>query len=127
MVNMYSTIANITVGPNGPSVTRQAVKMWYPDETNYGLYGLARGPDPSNEIFLAAAPDDAFGVKVARVAEASIADKTAYEFWDGEQWSSSAPAANDTSANIFNYNSGGYGVGTGVSFMLIILNKRESF
>jgi hypothetical protein len=112
---MYSTVANITIGPNGPSVTRTALKMWYPTEINYGLYGLARARDGSNDIFLLAAPTGAFGVKIARVAEASIGDKSKYKYWNGSAWVATAPAATDKTANIFNYNNGGFGVGTGVS------------
>jgi hypothetical protein len=116
--NMYSTVANITMGANGPSVERMAETMWYPNEINWGDFALARARDGTDDIFMLASPGEAFGVKVARVPEASIADRSKYTYWDGSAWVASPPAADDTSANIFNYDVNGYGVGTGVSSSL---------
>lgn len=120
---LYSTLAKITVGDDGPVVTREAVALWYKYQTNYGQFGLARARDGSNDIFLFAAPDQSFGLKVARVDEADIADKTKYTFWDGKTWAKNPPGALDTSANIFQYNQDGFGPGTGVSNSHIIGRK----
>ncbi|KAH6724457.1 hypothetical protein BKA61DRAFT_687688 [Leptodontidium sp. MPI-SDFR-AT-0119] len=113
---LYSTLAKITVGDDGPVVTREAVALFYKYQTNYGQFGLARARDGSNDIFLFAAPDQSFGLKVARVDEADIADKTKYTFWDGKTWAKNPPGALDTSANIFQYNQDGFGPGTGDIF-----------
>lgn len=99
-------------------MSRTALKMWYPNEINYGLFGLARSRDGSKDIFLLAAPAGAFGIKVARVAESAIGDKSKYKYWNGAAWTATAPSATDTTANILNYNVGGYGVGTGVTTSL---------
>ena len=111
---IYSTLANITLESNNtPSVERISAKMWKPNETNYGIYGLARARDGSDDIYLFAAPTTAdSGLKVAKVAEASIADKSKYTYWDGSTWALTAPSANDTKSNVFS-NKGG--IGTGVS------------
>lgn len=116
--DLYSTIANITIGSSGPVVERAALKMWYPNEINYGSFGLARARDGSGDIFLLAAPEGAFGLKVARVAEASITDKSKYKYWNGKAWAATPPAATDASANVLNYKAGGFGVGTGVRSLL---------
>lgn len=96
-------------------VTREAVALWYKYQTNYGEFGLARARDGTNDIFLFAAPEGSFGLKVARVCETEIADKTKYTFWDGNTWAKNPPGALDASANIFQYNENGVGPGTGVS------------
>ncbi|TVY82349.1 hypothetical protein LSUE1_G002407 [Lachnellula suecica] len=114
--DLYSTLAKITIGADGPSVERVVPRMWYANEINYGLYGLARARDDSDDIFMFGAPKGAFGIKVARVAEDSIRDRSKYIFWNGKEWATTSPAANDASANIFNYRSGDYGVGTGDVF-----------
>ena len=114
---LYSTLAKITIDDVGPVVTREAVALWYKYQTNYGQFGLARARDGSNDIFLFAAPEDSFGLKVARVDESQIADKTKYTFWDGKKWAKNPPGAQDASANIFQYKQDGFGVGTGVSAM----------
>jgi hypothetical protein len=90
--------------------------MSYPNEINYGSYGLVRARDGSNDIFLLASPSGALGVKVVRVAEADIADRTKYKFWNGKTWAASPPAATDVGSNIFSYKGG---VGTGVSVCLM--------
>jgi len=114
--NLYTTVAKVTLGSSGaPSVSRTAVRLFYPNEINYGLFSLARARDGSNDIFLFAAPAGAFGMKVARVAEASIGDRSKYTYWNGSNWIATPPAAANQPANIFNYNVGGYGPGTGVS------------
>ncbi|KAF2664414.1 hypothetical protein BT63DRAFT_429895 [Microthyrium microscopicum] len=113
--DLYTTVANITM-PKGPSVNRIALKMWYPWEINWGTYGLVRARDGTNDIFLLAAPANAFGVKLARVPEASIADRTKYLFWNGNNWTAAPPAATDASSNIFSFTTSGYGVGTGDIF-----------
>ncbi|KAL2075854.1 hypothetical protein VTL71DRAFT_797 [Oculimacula yallundae] len=113
---LYSTLAKITIGDDGPAVTREAVALWYKYETNYGEFGLARARDGSNDIFLFAVPEKSFGLKVARVSETEIADKTKYTFWDGKTWAKNPPGALDFSANIFQYNEGGFGPGTGDIF-----------
>ena len=87
--------------------------MWQPNEINYGLYGLARARDGSDDIYLFVAPSAAdSGMKVAKVTEASIADKTKYTYWDGSKWAPTPPSASDTKSDIFS-NQGG--IGTGVS------------
>jgi len=113
---LYSTIANITIGTNGPEVNRIALKMWYPNEINYGSFGVARALDGTKDIYLFANPPGSFGVKVARVPEALLADKASYKYWNGKTWAKTAPSATDASANILNYNVGGFGPGTGDVF-----------
>ncbi|CZS99016.1 hypothetical protein WAI453_008420 [Rhynchosporium graminicola] len=113
---LYSTLAKITIGNEGPTVKREAVALWYKYEMNYGDFGLARARDGSNDIFLFAAPEKSFGMKVARVCETEIADKTKYLFWNGKTWSKNPPGALDSTANIFQYNEGGFGPGTGDIF-----------
>jgi hypothetical protein len=56
-----------------------------------------------------------FGLKVARVAEASIAGKSKYTYRDGKAWAATHPAVNDASINILNYKAGNVGVATGVN------------
>lgn len=122
--DLYSTLANITMTANGPSVTRAASQLWFPNEINYGLFSLARARDGTGDIFLFAAPSGAFGIKVARVAEASIADRKKYKFWNGSAWVTTAPAPTDSASNILSYNAGGWGPGTGVSILAYIHSKR---
>ncbi|KAK3056483.1 hypothetical protein LTS18_011682 [Coniosporium uncinatum] len=55
-------------------------------------------------------------MKVARVAEASIGDRSKYAYWNGTQWVAKPPAAANQVSNIFDYNVGGYGPGTGDIF-----------
>ncbi len=112
---IYSTLSKITLGPTGPSVTREVVSLWYAYQINYGSFGLARAQDGTDDIFMFAAPKGAFGVKVARVCESDIADKSKYKYWNGKTWATNPPAAWNSEANIFNYNQGGWGPGTGVS------------
>lgn len=118
---MYSTLAKITIKNDAPHVTRPAVALWYKYQTNYGQFSLARARDGSNDILLFAAPKGSFGLKVARVDEKDIADKNKYTFWDGKSWASNPPGALDPTANIFQYNNDGAGVGTGVSLLQKIL------
>lgn len=88
--------------------------MWMPGETNYGIYGLARARDGSGDVLLFAATGAAeTGLKVARVEEAALADRSKYTYWDGSAWAETAPSASDTKSNIFS-NAGG--IGTGVSW-----------
>lgn len=100
--------------------------MWYPDEINYGGFALARARDGTNDIYMLARPDGAFGIKVARVAEATIADRSKYTYWDGSSWTATPPSATDKTANIFNYDVGGYGVGDGVSSFLLSESNNHS-
>jgi hypothetical protein len=90
-------------------------QLWFPNEVNYGSFALARARDGSGDIFLLAAPSGAFGMKVARVSEASISDRSKYKYWNGSAWVATSPTATDSASNIFNYNMGGWGPGTGVS------------
>jgi len=40
-------------------------------------------------------------LKVARAKWSDMADRSAYEFWDGAAWSSTMPAASDTASDVF--------------------------
>ncbi|TVY36703.1 hypothetical protein LOCC1_G008731 [Lachnellula occidentalis] len=113
--NLYSTLAKITLASNKtPSVERIAPQFWKTDQINFGIYGLANTRDGSGDIYMFAVTSSKGGMKVAKVAEASIADTTKYTYWDGSTWATTAPSASDTTSEIFS--NGDSGISTGDVF-----------
>lgn len=112
---IYSTLSKITYDSAGPKVQRIIVSFNYAYDINYGSFALARARDGSDCIYMFAAPSDALGIKVARVNESQITDKTKYTYWNGKTWATSRPSSSDKGANLFNYSAANLGPGTGVS------------
>ena len=92
--------------------------MWHGDEIGWGAFGMARAEDGSDDIYLFATAEAFLGVKVARVAETSIADRSKYRFWSGSGWESTPPSQNDALSNILSYSTN-KGVNTGVSLTIL--------
>jgi hypothetical protein len=101
---IYGTGVKITVGSHGPVATRPKQSLFLPDEVNYGLFSSLPGTDGYLYMFGTVTNTIANGLKMARVPQSSVFDRTTYQYWNGAAWTKTVTPYNDGGkANIFNY------------------------
>lgn len=102
VVDPYS----VAPGGNPPTSRLGTGRLFYPNEVNYGTFGLVAGID--GYLYLLGA--DLTGVKMARVPNAgnsAIADRNQYEYYNSKtlQWQPQQPLTlNDATGNIIAWN-----------------------
>lgn len=105
---MYNTMAKITVTDNvsdGQTVPGERIvtQLFNNGENLYGTYSVMAGHDDSYLYLFARNSGSGIGpssIKVARVPQNAVTDKTKYQYWDGSEWSATQPAVSDTKSNI---------------------------
>lgn len=105
---MYNTMAKITVtdkvadGQTMPA-TRIVPQLFQQNENLYGTYAVMAGHGDDNLYLFARNSGSGVGpssIKIARVPQRAITDKTQYQYWDGSTWSSTQPAVSDAKSNV---------------------------
>lgn len=100
--DVYTTLVQVETTPSGPIATRLVQALFYVGEPQFGKFDMLKGPDGFTYLFAS----DQTGVKVARVTTSpalAITDRRQYQYYNGRSWTSTMPALNDASANIFNF------------------------
>jgi hypothetical protein len=102
---LYGTGVEITVGPHGPKATRPIKALFGPDEVNYGLFSSMSGVDGFLYMFgVITNTTHANGIKMARVPQTSVFDRSTYQYWNGTKWTMTViPYDDGGKANIFSY------------------------
>jgi hypothetical protein len=127
-VLLYNTLVKITLTGYGPVATRLVPQLFYAGELQYGSFGMTKGIDGYVYMFAAVSSGDGDGIKVCRVPEGNVADRTQvrpligavlgngelicvqYTYWNGASWASTPPQANNAAANMLSF-TGAYGYG----------------
>lgn len=73
---LYNTLVKITITGYGPVATRLVPQLFYAGELQYGSFGMVRGIDGNIYMFAAVSSGSGDGIKVCRVPEGSVADRT---------------------------------------------------
>ncbi|KAI9690716.1 MAG: hypothetical protein M1820_009868 [Bogoriella megaspora] len=94
--NLYNTLITVTANDDGPSFNRTLEQAFSADDTLWGSLGSTA----SYIHGIVALASDEAGVKVAKVDPATYSDLSTYRFWNGSEWTSQAPAMNDTASAI---------------------------
>lgn len=95
-----------------PSVNLLNSQFFPSGTASFGALGWLAGAIDGHVYLYGAAADSSgavTGVHLAKVPAASIEDASAYTYWTGTSWSSTAPAVTDTSAVVPNAGTGGQG------------------
>jgi hypothetical protein len=98
--------SSVAPGGNPPTTRLGTGRLFYPNEVNYGTFGLVAGIDS----YLYLLGSDSTGVKLARVpngGSSTIADRTKYEYYSSTtgQWQAQQPLTlNDATGNIITWN-----------------------
>jgi hypothetical protein len=101
---MYGTGVKITINDCGPVATRPVKKLFWPDEVHYGLFSSLASNDSFLYMFGSITNTNNNGLKMARVPQASVFDRATYQYWDGNNWTTTVTPYDDGGkANIFNY------------------------
>ena len=91
-----NTLLSVTTDEYGPVSTRVVNQMFTQDEVNFGAIGGIRSWGPTGpggndgRVYVLGAGGN--GILSGRVDVQDFADKTKYEYWDGESWSTSMPS-----------------------------------
>ncbi|KAM7189448.1 hypothetical protein V8F33_010031 [Rhypophila sp. PSN 637] len=126
---LYNTSIQISLTAFGPVVTRPTQRLFIRGEPLFGGFGTLVGTDGYLYLFATITKTaDSNGVKMARVRQHSFADRSQYQYWNGNSWSSKMPAyADGGAANIFSYSQEFlgilYGPGTGDLFYSTYLGQ----
>ena len=105
---LYNTMAKITVTANVPDgqvlpAARLVPQLFTQAENLYGTYAVMAGPTDNYLYLFARNAGSGAGpssLKVARVPQPAVTDKTQYQYWDGATWSAAQPAVSDTRSDI---------------------------
>jgi hypothetical protein len=101
---IYGTGVEITIGPHRPTATRPIKALFRSDEVKYGLFSSMPGIDGFLYMFGSITKTDANGIKMARVPQTSVFDRSTYQYWNGTDWTMTVTPYDDGGkANIFNY------------------------
>lgn len=121
---LYNTPVEIRIQNGRPHVTRPAKSLFMQDEPLFGTFAAFPGSDGFLYLFACVSKTDkpqSNGLKLARVLPQAWADRTQYEYWDGQQFGLLMPEMDDGGvANVFHYSQEAfgkhYGPGTGDVF-----------
>jgi hypothetical protein len=101
---IYGTGVEITIRPHGPTATRPIKALFKSDEVNYGLFSTMPGIDGFLYMFGVITNTNANGIKMARVPQTSVFDRSKYQYWNGTNWTMTVTPYDDGGkANIFSY------------------------
>ena len=96
--SFYTVLRNGQLMP----AERLVPELFQANENLYGTYAVMAGHN-DGYLYLFARSGAGIGpsaIKVARVPQASLTDKSKYEYWDGASWSATQPSTADTKSNI---------------------------
>ena len=105
---LYNTMAKITVtdfvdnNANMPA-ERIVTQLFQANENLYGTYSVMAGHNDNYLYLFSRTESSGLGpssIKVCRVPQASLTDKTQFQYWDGSTWSATQPSTTDTPSNI---------------------------
>jgi hypothetical protein len=101
---IYGTGIKITIKDHGPVATRPVKKLFESNEVHYGLFSSLVSNDSFLYMFGSITNTNNNGLRMARVPQASIFDRTTYQYWDGSNWTTIVTSYDDGGkANIFNH------------------------
>jgi hypothetical protein len=101
---IYGTGVKITIEPHGPTATRPMKALFRSDEVNYGLFSSMPGIDGFLYMFGTITNTNTNGIKMARVPQNSVFDRSTYQYWNGTDWVMTiTPYDDGGKANIFSY------------------------
>lgn len=106
-VSLYKITYDSSLGDENllPQVTLVDPAFWAEDAIPYGAYGnVVR----DGVAYLYGKPSNG-NVALAKVPVGSVEDKTTYEYWVNNAWTTTAPSKDDTLAKIENASAGGQG------------------
>ncbi|KAM7211181.1 hypothetical protein V8F06_013440 [Rhypophila decipiens] len=84
---------SISLTAYGPVVTRPTQRLFVRGEPLFGGFGTLVGTDGYLYLFAAITKtaDNSNGLKMARVRQNAFADRSQYQYWNGNSWSSKMP------------------------------------
>ena len=115
---IYNTGIEVQLSAYRLLVSRPTQTLFKAGEPLYGTFGTLVGIDGYLYTFAAITKTaKGNGLKMARVPQGDWDDRSKYEFWTGRKWTTSIPAYDDASSNIFSWSEGllgtQFGPGTG--------------
>ncbi len=112
---LYNTAAVISVGAFGPYVSRPTQSLFKAGEPYFGTFAAYAGND--GYLYLLAKitqTQSSNGLKLARVPSNSYADRSQYQYWNGNNYVSTMPAYDDGgAANVLKYSQNPFGTAFG--------------
>ncbi|KAB8339042.1 hypothetical protein FH972_021978 [Carpinus fangiana] len=106
---VYNTMVTVnvtdpkTLGNSGPPTNRIVNQFFYANEPLYGGLSILKG-DLDGLLYMFASVSN--GVKLARVREDQMTDRSKFEYWDGKKFQSKMPQKNDPAANVLQFSVG---------------------
>lgn len=114
---VYNTMVTVKVtdpkslGDSGPTTKRLVNQFFYADEPLFGGLSIVPGPLDGYLYMYASVIN---GVKLARVQEDDMTDRSKYEYWDGQKFQSKIPKVDDSKANVVQFSTPtGFGANIG--------------